>query len=84
MILSIHFYRNHLRRIYWKCMYSLYKKVWQTINTIICHVKNDIFLFKLDGCRRFARAVVEYAVNMFHFIDNSGGHLVYDFPRQVS
>lgn len=26
MILSIHFYRNHLRRIYWKYMYSLYKK----------------------------------------------------------
>ena len=26
MILSIHFYRNLLGRIDWKCMYSLYKK----------------------------------------------------------
>lgn len=47
MILSIHFYRNLLGRIDWKCMYSLYKKSMADNQHHYLPCKKLYFLFKL-------------------------------------
>ena len=42
-----------------------------------------ILLFKLNCCRWFPRAIIQYSVHMLHFINNSACHFSKYFPRDL-
>ena len=64
-----------------KCVFSFsYKKLPGNNQVVSTAEKIPLLLFVFNSCRRLARHVVQYAVNLLDFVDDPHGDLLQNIP----